>query len=140
MEPNINIQKNETPLGVRLISIYYYLIALFIFLIGIAGVLSFLKIPISVLKELPNLLGLGSLLLGPIALIIGIIFIGLGITSFFIAKDLNKGKRWARKAVIVYSVLGILGSLMPINIVGLIISGVVGGYMIFSKKAKEFFY
>jgi len=130
---------NEIPVGVKIVSIWYYISSIISLLLGIVGIFAFLRIPTSFLFEIPRFLGISSLFLGPLALIVGLLLIAFAVVSFLIAKNLKKAKKSARIAVIVFSVLGFLESLSPLNIFGLIINGLVGGYIIFSGKVKEFF-
>ena len=72
-------------------------------------------------------------------IVLGIIFIGLAILDYFIAKGLMRGQNWARIIIIVFSALGILGSLWPFSIVNLIIEAVIIWYLGFYKPAVNYF-
>lgn len=61
------------------------------------------------------------------------------IISYFIAFDLSRGKNSMRWLVIILSMLGFLISLLSFNLIGLIPAGIIGGYLLFSKKVKEFY-
>ncbi len=68
-------------------------------------------------------------------------FIPIGIAGLFAANHLVKGKTWARKFVIGLSVLGVLSGIFnPLKyFVTIILSGAIGGYLIFSNQSKKFF-
>ena len=69
------------------------------------------------------------------------------VLTFFVARGLWKLQNWARITAIVFAALGILQniSFRPMmggfsgNILGLAISGLIGGYLLFSKEVKKAF-
>jgi lysylphosphatidylglycerol synthetase-like protein (DUF2156 family) len=78
--------------------------------------------------------------------VIGILALGAGIFSFFIGKGIWKFKRWARITAIVLSIIGLISVIASMilnfkfmNIISLIIDGFIGGYLLFSREAKEIF-
>ncbi|MCX6747264.1 MAG: hypothetical protein NTU63_03990 [Candidatus Pacearchaeota archaeon] len=96
----------------------------------------------SIIDENPILGVLGAGLF----IILGILLVGLGILQIFIARGLWRAKKWARIVEIILMCLGMLSSIVSMiqgNIAGsvssLVISGVIGGYLLFSKKVKETF-
>lgn len=140
----------EAPTGIKVLSVLYYISAVFLILAG----LFFLIMGILTLTSSGNNLGsqaeaVASLLfssMGIFTLILGIVFIGLAVLNFFIARGLKKGKRWSRTLVIIFSCLGIILAVPSIikgsffsGIFDLLISGIIGGYLLFSSKVKEFF-
>jgi len=82
----------------------------------------------------------GGLLIG-----LGIVFIALAVLFVFVGRGLWKGQNWARITNIVFSVIGILGAIWNIvlgqysAIAGLLLNGLIGGYLIFSKSVKAAF-
>jgi hypothetical protein len=92
----------------------------------------------SLLSSFSSVPGL-SVLIGAGAAILGIITIAFGVLGIFIAKGLGEGKNWAKIVAIIFAVLGLLSSLWPINIVGIVIEGVIIWYLGFSKEAKAYF-
>ena len=72
-------------------------------------------------------------------LLLTIFPIALGIFLFFVARNLWKGRKWARLIVMIISVLGILASFGSLSPPGIIINLFIAGYLLFSKRAKEAF-
>jgi len=66
----------------------------------------------------------------------GIIVIALGIIELLIGRGLWRGRSWARYVAIAIAVLGFISALFTIDIIALIISGMVGGYLWFNKNVK----
>jgi len=131
---------NNAPTGVKVISVLYYIGAVISILAGLAfligaGVLS------RVLAEIPVLgaLGAGLFVAG------GIVMIAFGVLGFFIGRGLWNTRNWARILVIVFSALGVLSGLLTIiggdfsGILGLIINGLIGGYLLFNDAVKKAF-
>ncbi len=141
MEQQIPIQQKQVPVGVKIISVLYFIAAILLIILGAlfivgAGLVSILAEQISIL----SLIGTGAFV------IVGIIFIGLGILGFFVGIGLWKGRGWARILAIIFSVIGIIVSSIEMyrgqtseNIFGLIISLVILVYLLFSKKVKVAF-
>lgn len=86
--------------------------------------------------------------LGASIVVWGVIMLLVGaVLSFFIGRGLWKGKNWARILEIVFSALAILsglynmitGSASFMGIVNVLISGAIGGYLLFNKEAKAYF-
>ena len=78
----------------------------------------------------------------------GIIFILLAVLLFFIGKGLRKVQNWARITAIVLSGVVLAYGvtllfkeqrLMEVGIVDIIISCLIGGYLLLSKKVKAYF-
>jgi hypothetical protein len=70
----------------------------------------------------------------------------MGVLAFFVARGLWKAKSWARVIAIIFSVLGVLMAIIAIvqgnisgNIFSLVVHGVIGGYLLFSKGVKQAF-
>lgn len=144
----------NVPFGLKLISILYYvgailswISALMFLIIGVAVLIN----PDVVVKfqnlteSLSTTLGFGGSILGILLLLFGIIIVGVGILDFFIAKGLIRKKRWTRTIVVIFSALGFLSSLVYLiggdwsQVFGLIVSGLIGWYLIFNQSVKKFF-
>ncbi|MEM0465757.1 MAG: hypothetical protein QXW97_03600 [Candidatus Pacearchaeota archaeon] len=143
----------NVPIGVEIISVLYFISAAFLVILGIifmigAGFTGFFSAYLSKILPLLALFGvLGTILF----IVTGIIFIGIGVLSFFIGLGLWKAKKWARIVAIIFACLGVLSAILGIissnmstsiivmNSVSLIINGLIGGYLLFSKKVKEAF-
>ena len=130
------------PTGVKIIGILYYISAGMLTL----GALSILFFGMKILESLSGILStLGSLGFA-IAVVVSIIMLGFALLDFFIGRGLFKLKNWARIVVIIFSIIGFLLTLIGIGqaaiwftLIGLILNGLVGGYLIFSKTVKAAF-
>ena len=142
MAPGIAVEK-KVPTLVKIISVLYYIGAVFIVIFGIlliagAGFISSLLSGFNI----PVLGAIGSGLF----IVAGVVMLLLGILEFFIARGLWKGRNWARIFVIIFSIIGILwavfgfiqGSFMN-SAISLVLSGLIGGYLLFSHGVKEAF-
>lgn len=125
------------PLGVKIISILYYIGAVAAL---ISGVMILFRSG-TIITQVPLLAPLAGLLV-----IAGIIMIALAVLSFFIGKGLWKAQNWARIVAIIIAVIGLLSAIMAMvqssvagNIVTLIIHLIIGGYLLFSKSVKKTF-
>ncbi|MAG39366.1 hypothetical protein CMI41_00145 [Candidatus Pacearchaeota archaeon] len=132
------MKKRKTlPLGVKIISILYYVCSVLaiiggIIAIGLSGFADSLPYDVEYLG---------------IKLIFGGIFaIIMGIVSFFVAKGLWNLKNWARIVVIIFAALGILDAGTGIargfyatGFTGVIVDIIIAAYLIFSEEAKKAF-
>lgn len=132
--------KLGVPVGVKIISVLYYIAAVVLIILGIAlfggaGLVGYLA------SKIPFIAVLGS---GIIA-VAGIIVILLAVLSFFIARGLWKGKQWARIIVIIFAILGFISAIISLlkldfSVIGsLVINGLIGGYLLFSENVKKAF-
>ena len=132
-----NLIKKSAPVGVKIISILYYIGA-------VASILLILLVAFwkEFLSQIPSID-----LLGPSFLVV-IIIAGLlmAVLDFFVARGLWKGQNWARIVAIVFSALGLIGAIVSLvqgsigsGIISLVIDGVIGGYLLFAKEVKRFF-
>jgi len=129
--------KHNIPIGVKIISVLYYISA---FALGLLGILA-IALPQFVPLPIPGVTS--QIVLG----VFGLVIIGLGVLSFFIARGLWKGKQWAYVIVILFSVLGVINDIVSFfldgysNIVlaGLLFNGVIACYLIFDKDVKRAF-
>jgi len=128
------------PGWVKVISVLYYIGAVFYV---IAGIL--MMVGASLLGSLTNQVPLSSVLGGGLLVVGGILFLAFGIFAFFIARGLWKGHNWARVAVIVLVILGLISGLVSIvsgnfaSIVGFLINLLIGWYMTFNQRVKAAF-
>jgi|SRR3989344_3991687 len=153
-------KRGEPPVGVKIISIFNWICSV-IFII--AGLLFFVLGVFSIGGGFSGLEGFEELggvfaIFGVFALVIGLVFLFFAVLSIFIAIGLWKGKNWARIIEIVFSCLGFLFSLLivlstifviaqegfdgfnfSLNLFSLLYNSLIGLYLIFNSKAKEFF-
>jgi len=76
---------------------------------------------------------LGSLIVG------GILIIALGVFEIFIGRGLWKGQQWARIVTIIITIIGFISALPNFDVISLLITGLIAGYLIFSKDVKAAF-
>lgn len=133
--------KKSVPAGVKVISVLYYIAMVFGVIVGLLWLISSRSIGSNTM-QVPILGAIGSSFL----IIGGILFIGLGIFSFFIARGLWKAKPWARIVVIIFTALAMLMSSISMiqgsiasNIPNLVIQLVIGGYLLFNNSVKQAF-
>mgnify|MGYP001569357924 CR=1 FL=1 len=107
--------------GVKLISIFFYVLAGIFVILGIAD--------------------LFLITINPLAILFSIILIALAVLLFFTAKDLRNGKNWARTSALIISGLGILWALslliqtrFILGVFYLIVSGLIEYYLLFKQK------
>ncbi|MFX0212154.1 MAG: hypothetical protein ACFFDT_39640 [Candidatus Hodarchaeota archaeon] len=128
------------PTGIKIISVLYYIGAVLSLLFGIllligAGAIS------TLVTEIPLLGFLGAGFLTVIA----IIMIALAVLGFFIGRGLWKGQNWARIVAIIFAILGFISAIINLisaqwgSIISLVINGLIGYYLLFSKNVKEAF-
>jgi len=132
---------NERHWGITVLSILGYIGAVATLLAGIILLLGSAYLG-NLLAAIPAAAGIGAAIatLGTIGFIVlGIIFIGLSILDYFIAKGLWDGKNWARIIMLIFAALSVLGSLWPFNIVSLVIDGLIVWYLGFYKPAVKYF-
>lgn len=144
------------PIGVRIISILFYVRAIFGILIGLAlaiGGSVFVRTGTgqAVIQEVSAQLGanpsiLTSTNLTALFVGFGIVFLILGIVEMLIARGLWRGKQWARIVTIILMVLAVInsiGELFQGNVVGgmfdLIISAFIVLYLSFSERVRKIF-
>ena len=132
------MKKRKTlPLGVKIISILYYVCSVLVVIggiiaIGLSGFADSLPYDVEYLG---------------IKLIFGGIFaIIMGIVSFFVARGLWNLKNWARIVVIIFAVLGILDAGTGIargfyatGFTGVVVDVIIAAYLIFSEEVKKAF-
>lgn len=129
------------PIGVKIISVLYYIGAAAFLILGIVCLFGAGAIG-TLLQSIPLLGALGA----GFFIVLGVIFIAIAVLAFFIGLGLWKGQKWAWIAAIVIAILGALSAIISIiqgnilnNIISLIINLVIGGYLLFSKDVKAAF-
>ena len=130
----------DIPIGLKIISILYYLFAgiLVLVIFGLFIALRFYRVDGEGLTDFVRIL---------------LIFVSVPFTIlfFFVARNLSKGREWARIVAIILSILFIINvflsiirnplSILPVltQILCILINGFIAIYLLFSRKAKEFF-
>jgi hypothetical protein len=137
-----------SPTLVKVISVLYYIGAVFMLLAGI-GVIILGTAYGSSLSSFLDAFGLGAFggAFAAIFIVFGVIILAFAVLYFFVGRGLWGARNWARIVAIVLAILGILSAISGIiqvkmllsNIVGLVINGLIGGYLLFSKSVKEAF-
>jgi len=137
-------ETKQVPVGVKIIAFLYSILGTGVFFgFGVVGMFISLRELLSnaggtIASEYAALLILG--------LVYSILSIGFAVLCFFIGRGLFRAKRWARITVIVIQTVGILFGLFYIfkgniflGIESIVISGIIGGYLLFSRRVKEAF-
>ena len=98
---------SKVPTGVKIISVLYYIEAVFELLFSVlffivsgtikSGITFLNVLAVSVLGQVQ--------MLGPLLIIFGIVFVGLAVLSFFVGMGLWKGQKWSRIVAVILSVL-----------------------------------
>ena len=148
--PNYNNQASsnrEVPVGVKIISVLYYInFALCV----IAGILEIISGIAAVLGK-SSILGAWITASFVILILFLILIVAFCIWMFSIAKGLWRGHNWARITAIVFAILGILIYIFPMImavsipniiiplIIGMVINVFIAGYLLFNRKVKEAF-
>lgn len=140
------------PIGVKVISVLYYIGAAFSFLFGLLFIVGGAFIGGILGEKLAAWGTIGS----SIFIILGIAMLGFGVLDIFIGRGLWKGQNWARIAAIVLAIFGILGGLTSLvsgltnfqtigafsiffAFVQLAVSLLIGGYLALAQEVKEAF-
>jgi hypothetical protein len=132
-------KKRKAPLGLKIISVIYYIACALYLAIAIVA---FIKI--SWISELSNL-GLLPAMSQQTIMTFGIFFVLLSILSFFIARGLLKFQMWARVALLAICAINIFGGILSVleksypSIINLVFNLIIACYILFSKKTKAAF-
>ena len=130
------------PVGIKIISVLYYIGTALELLFGIlllvgAGTIA---------SKIPFFGAAASGFFSGFFIVLGIILIGLAVLSFFVGRGLWKGQKWARIVAIIFAVIGVLFAVLGMvqgqivsNVISLVISAVIGGYLWFSSEVKTAF-
>jgi hypothetical protein len=132
------VVKKEAPIVVKILSILTYIGAALTLLGGIMMLIgsAFIGTMLAGIAGVPTwLTGAGTAAL----IFLGIIFIGLSVLDYFIARGLWTGKNWARILVLIFVGLGALSSLISLKILSLIVYGLIIWYLGFNKEAVAYF-
>ncbi len=138
------MNSKDTPTGVKIISFLIYIISALIVVFGLLAIIS----PITFSQIYGKLIGIGGMsVTGGFSYVIGLFYIIIGIIGIFIGKGLWKGKKWSRTFAIIISAINFAftllslvgGNLTLITIINLIVSGLITGYLLFSKEVKSIF-
>jgi hypothetical protein len=128
----------NVPVGVKVISVLYYIFAALAVISGIA--MFFGAGLVGSIPGLPVAMGTG------IFVLIGIVMLALAVLAFFIARGLWVAQKWARIVAIILAIIGLISSIMGLftgviaaNIVWIIIHALIGGYLLFSSQVKAVF-
>ncbi|MFH1399030.1 MAG: hypothetical protein ABIG95_02875 [Candidatus Woesearchaeota archaeon] len=134
------VEKKSVPIGVKIISVFYYIGAVLGVIAGLLWIFAARSIGTNVMQTPFGALGSSLIVVG------GIVFIGLGVFGFFVGRGLRKARPWARIAVLIFAALGILVSLISMvlgdiasNIPNLVMQSAIGGYLLFNKSVKKAF-
>ena len=144
--------KKQAPVGVKIISVYYYAVFVFSAVIGLLAIFgaSFIyNFIVNVMNaQVPGNPTIELSKFAPLIIIfIGIIFIISAIVSFFIGRGLWTGKNFARIVAVAFSIIAIVSNLTSIlsgtfigrSIIGLLIDGLIVWYLLTNKDVKKFF-
>ena len=126
-------ESKRVPLGVKIISGFYFFEALIALIIGIFIILD-------IVLYSGNILAL---------LIFSLLGLGTALFLFVLGIMLWKGKSWARIIIIILSILS-MGSIIRNNltmnstiflvlVISLVLHAIIVGYLLFSKKVKVAF-
>lgn len=139
----------QVPTGVKIISVLQFIgvglvwISALMMLIG--GIILLSSGPAALLNQGVPIQYLPFLSAGGVVfIVISVVFVGIGIFFFFVARGLWRLKNWARILTIVLQALSIIYYLYTIIIgaggyFSLIVSAVIVAYLLFSKKVNEAF-
>lgn len=140
---------SSVPLGVQIISILAYVLAVFSLLVVVFRTA---MSPEELQRLITSLIedGTASTTIASNFVVGGIfgtiLFLVFAILMFFVGRGLWKGQKWARIVMIVLAAVGFLGDLADVlrgdvlrNLADLIINGIVAGYLLFNKKVKASF-
>lgn len=127
--------KKEVPAGVKIISVLYYIGAGLSVLAAIGFIIAGSK-----LADIPILSIFSGLVF---AAVIG--FIAMAILDFFLGRGLWRAQKWARIVVIILAILAFIGAVINLvrgqlnSIISLVVTAIIGGYLLFSKEVKQAF-
>ena len=124
--------------GITILAILGYIGAVLSLIAGLLMIFGAGAIATSLATLVPSMTLLTSLG-ATFFIIIGIVFIGLAVLDYFIARGLWKGQNWARILTIIFMAIGFISSIWPVNIVGIIISALIIWYLLAYKPAVKYF-
>jgi hypothetical protein len=135
----------SAPVWVKVISILYYIGAAFAIIAGLLLIIGGAALG-ALFGTMPGIGVLGALG-SALFIILGIVFLAVGVLVIFVGINLWKCKKWARIAAIVLEAIGIVFAIIGLisltsiawNIVWLIIHLAIGGYLLLGKDVKQAF-
>jgi uncharacterized membrane protein (DUF2068 family) len=135
----------ESPLGVKVISIIYYILAGLYILFALFLIIFSNRLATSAVVS--NALDYSAI--GTVAVVIivfGIFLIGLAVLEFFVARGLWRVKNWARILAIILAIIGMVILVFSImtkfgytKIVNILIDLGIAVYLLFSREVKKAF-
>ena len=136
------VASGSVPTLVKVISVLYYIGAALSIIMALV-----MFFGAGAIDSIPGMDAMGGLtgIFSGLMIVLGVIMIGFAVLAFFIARGLWKGRNWARIVAIILAILGVLSAIISLvqgswsNIIGLIIHGAIGGYLLFSKDVKAAF-
>ena len=146
----VNTKSSRVPGFVKAIALLYFLVAVFTILIGILlflggvfGSTIFSAVGVETLLQYSAERNQIDSLFVPIILgslaVVGLLFIAFGILDIFVGRGLWKGRQWARVLTIIFMAIGLITSIFSFDFVTIVISALIGGYLLFSRKVKAAF-
>jgi peptidoglycan/LPS O-acetylase OafA/YrhL len=123
-----------------MVSILYYIVSIFLLFIGLLSiVIASSNIEIIVM----NMGDFGPL----VVILMGTLFMGIGILGVFVGSGLRQRRPWARITAIVLLCITTLMSAynlyqkgdMETNTIFIIVSIIIGAYLVFSKEVTDIF-
>ncbi len=139
-------RKENLPMGVKVVSVLYYIWAILWIGFGLLVALGATIIINYLISLFPQLETVNYGTLVVVGIIVGLVLVALGILEFFVARGLWKLKPWARVTAILLSALAIINSVLAlttsfdaVQIVRLIVDGGIIAYLMLSKEARRLY-
>ncbi|MGY4884382.1 MAG: DUF2127 domain-containing protein [Nanobdellota archaeon] len=139
-------RKEHLPMGVKVVSVLYYIWAILWIGFGLLVALGATIIINYLISLFPQLETVSYGTLVVVGIIVGLVLVALGILEFFVARGLWKLKPWARVTAILLSALAIINSVLAltasfdsVQIVRLIVDGGIIAYLMLSKEARRLY-
>ncbi|MFA5992397.1 MAG: hypothetical protein WC796_01680 [Candidatus Pacearchaeota archaeon] len=148
-------RKTKPPISVKIISILTYVSAILSILFGLVMVVGSILgaslisyVGMQRLIDLVPGLTLAQSIIGPALLVLmflGFIAIVVGVIEFLVGAGLWKGKKWAYVLAVVIVLLAFIKNLLLLfvspaaGIAGVIIYGVIGYFLLFDKRTRNYF-
>ena len=134
---------NEVPEGVRVLAVFCFVGAFISFIAG--GFLFSFSDNVSQNADL--FIQQGIAVPSPMELIfLGIVLLGFAVLEYFIARDVLKLKNWARSAITIFAVFGIITAITNLTdklfvsgIFSLLVNGFVIWYLMFRIETRKAF-
>lgn len=134
---------HDVPEGVKILAVFCFIGAFISFVAG--GFLFGLSDNVS--QNAALFVQQGIPIPSPIALIfLGIALLGFAVLEYVIARDILKLKNWARSAVVIFSVFGIITAIINLKdklfaggIFSLLVNGLIVWYLMFRIETRKVF-